>query len=170
MTRLKRGWAGRWAVVMRKRRARQFRLASVLRVRKRQEELRAQALAETQSTIRKTQNRRTELIELQHRMLTNADVLTRSEFDAADIRRYFQYEQHVSRSVVDTDAQLAQLAGVAEDRRAELEEATRKKKAIVRLEDRHRDDVASDDRYWEQRTNDEIASGRAYLARRKERL
>ncbi len=155
---------------MRSRRARQFRLASVLRVRKRQEELRAQALAETQSVIRKAQHRREELTELQRTMLMNADALTRTNFDAADVRRYFQYEQHVSRSVVDTDAQLAQLATVAEDRRAELEEATQRKKAIDRLEERHREALASEDRYWEQRTNDEIASGRAHVARRKDRL
>jgi len=154
---------------MRSGRARQFRLTSVLRVRKRQEDLRAQALAETQSEMRKAQHRRDDLIELQRRMLTSADELTRSNFDAADIRRYFQYERHLSRSVVDSDAQIAQLTVVADDRRAELEEATQKKKAIERLKVRHRDAIAADDRYWEQRTNDEIASGRAYFARRKDR-
>ena len=154
---------------MRKARARRFRLASVLRVRERQEELRAQALAETQTVIRKAEHRRTELVALQRTMLSEAGALMRAEFDAADVRRYYQYERHLSRSVVDTDAQLAQLSGVAEDRRAELEEAIQKKKAIERLKVRHRAIVAEDDRYWEQRTNDEIASGRAYLARRKDR-
>ncbi len=154
---------------MRRSRARQFRLTTVLRVRKRQEELRAQALAETQTGIRNAEHRRTELVTLQRTMLSNADALTRAEFDAADVRRYYQYERHLSRCVVDTDAQLAQLSGVAEDRRVELEEAIQKKKAIERLQVRHRAAVADDVRYWEQRTNDEIASGRAYLARRKDR-
>lgn len=155
---------------MPKRSARQFRLATVLRVRKRQEEMRAQALAETQAVIRKTENRRTDLVDLQHTMLTDADALTRVNFDASDVRRYFQYERHLARCVVDADAELASLAGVAKDRRADLEEATQKKKAIEKLEERHRDTVEADDRYWEQRTNDEIAAGRAYLARRKDRL
>ena len=155
---------------MRSGRSRQFRLASILRVRERQEDLRAQALAETQSGIRKAQHRRQELIDLQRRMLTSADELTRAAFDAADIRRYFQYERHLSRSVVDADARIAQLATVAQDRRAELEDATQKKKVIERLRERHRAAIAADDRYWEQRTNDEIAAGRAYLARRKDRV
>jgi len=155
---------------MHKGRARKFRLSTVLRVRKRQEELRAQALAETQATVRKTEHRRAELVGLQRIMLTNADALTRENFDAADVRRYFQYERYLSRCVVDTDAQLAELAEAAEDRRAELEDAVQKKKVIDRLKERHREAVAADDRYWEQRTNDEIASGRAYLARRKDHL
>ncbi len=155
---------------MLKGRGRQFRLATVLRVRKRQEELRAQALAETQAEIRKTQHRRTDLVELQHVMLTDADALTRVNFDAADVRRYFQYERYLARCVVDTDAQLVELAGISEDRHADLEKATQKKKAIERLEERHDEAVEADDRYWEQRTNDEIAAGRAYLARRKDRL
>ncbi|GJM27139.1 MAG: hypothetical protein DHS20C16_35540 [Phycisphaerae bacterium] len=154
---------------MRKARARKFRLASVLRIRERQEELRAQALAETQTVIQKTEHRRTELVTLQRTMLSDADALMRAEFDAADVRRYFQYERHLSRCVVDTDAQLAQLTGVASDRRVELEAAILKKKVIERLQVRHRAAVADDDRYWEQRTNDEIASGRAYVARRKDR-
>jgi flagellar export protein FliJ len=155
---------------MRSQLSRRFRLATVLRVRKRQEDMRAQALAETQSVIQKAQHQRDELTALQRMMLTDADSLTREAFDAADVRRYFQYERHLARRVVDTDAQLAELKGVAEDRRAELEEASQKKKAIERLEDRHRDAVEADARYWDQRSIDEIATGRAYLARRKGRL
>lgn len=155
---------------MRSLRSRRFRLATVLRVRKRQEDMRAQALAETQSVIQKAQHLRDDLSTLQRTMLMDADSLTRNDFDAADIRRYFQYERHLARRVVDTDAKLAELKSVAEDRRAELEEATQKKKAIERLEDRHREAVEAEARYWDQRSIDEIATGRAYLARRKDRL
>lgn len=152
---------------MHRRRSRTFRLATVLRVRKRQEDMRAQALAEIQSGIRKAHHRRDELVELQREKLTDANALSSREFDTADERRYFQIERHLARCAVDTDARLAELNGVASERRAELEAASQKKKVIERLRVRHFEAVVGHDRYWEQRTSDEIASGRAHRARRK---
>lgn len=154
---------------MRKRTARRFRLETVLRVRKRQEDLRAMALAETQAGIGKAQRRRDELSAMQRLALTNASAVTQSAFDAADVRRYFQYERHLARNVVETDARLAELNGIAADRRLELEEASRKKRAIERLRERHVNTLGEAYRYWEQRVSDEIASSRAYQARGKGR-
>ena len=152
-----------------RRRDRRFRLATVLRVRKRQEEIRAQALAETKAVILGAQRERHELVELQRAMLMNADALTRDAFDAADVRQFFQYERHLAHRVVDADARIAEQLHIAEDRRAELEDASRNRKAIEKLEDRHRGHVAAAGQYWEQRTSDEIAAARAYIARRKVR-
>lgn len=154
---------------MRKRASRRFRLETVLRVRKRQEDLRAMALAETQAGIGKAQRRREELTAMQRSALTEASARTRAAFDAADIRRFFQYERHLARNVVETDARLAELHGIADNRRVELEEASRKKRAIERLRDRHAQTVAEAYRYWEQRVSDEVASSRAHQARGKDR-
>lgn len=154
---------------MRKRASRRFRLETVLRVRKRQEDLRAMALAETQAGIGKAQRRRNELTAMQRSALTDASARTQEAFDAADVRRFFQYERHLARNVVETDARLAQMQDIADNRRVELEEASRKKRAIERLRDRHAQTVDEAYRYWEQRVSDEVASSRAHQARGKDR-
>lgn len=154
---------------MRRRLTRRFRLETVLRVRQRQLDMRAMALAETQAGIGKAQRRRNELTAMQRDALLDADARTREAFDASDVRRFFQYERHLARNVVETDARLAELRKVADDRRAELEEASRKKRAIERLRERHAKAVEDAYRYWEQRANDEIASSRAHRTRGKDR-
>ena len=90
-------------------RVRPFRYQTLLRVRKRQEDLKAQSLADVRRRIRAAREQRADIVRLQVDMLTEASQRASRRFDAATVHQYYQYERHLARMAVETDAQLEQL-------------------------------------------------------------
>jgi flagellar FliJ protein len=140
-----------------------FRFATVLRVRERQEQLRAQSLAEVRRQIRRTLTEREQIALEQAQALDEAGRATREEFHGPDIHAYFQYERHLARVSIEKDATLQKLRKVEGERRAALNEATKRKRMIERLKERFLRARHTEWRKTEQKLSDEIAGIRAAM-------
>lgn len=150
-------------------RRRRINFDVLLRVRERQEQLRAQALAETRREIRSHEHTRETLQQEQARMFEEAGRETQASISARRIHGYFMYERHLAREAVEQDATIRELRGVESERRMELEEAMKRKRIVERLRDRDLEERLDAIRSQEQKNADEIASGRAALRGRRER-
>ncbi len=94
------------------------------------------ALAQMRRAVRVAEQQRNEITEQQVLALTTASELSREEFDASEIRRYFSYERHLSRLAVEKDSQLAHLRTQEQGRQAELEDAVKSRRILERLKER----------------------------------
>lgn len=142
---------------------RTFQYSTLLRIRKRQEDIKAMVLAEARRRVRAAQEQRESLLEEQRRTLAHAGEASRHEFDASEVRRYYQYERHLARLAVTKDAEIRQLEAVAEGKRADLEEATKRKRIMEKLKDRHRTAFQAHFQKMEQRSLDEAATNYAAI-------
>ena len=148
-------------------RRRQFRFDTLLRVRKREEEQKAQSLATARRDVRNAEHERRQIVETQARMLHQAGSTATNRFDASEVHRYFIYERHLARVAAEKDAQIIQLRKVEEERRAELEEAMKKKRIVERLKERHRDALHHSFHKEDQALLDEVATNRTSITQRK---
>lgn len=148
-------------------RRKRFRYNMVLRVRKRQEELKAGALAQTRRAIRSTEQEREEIVHQQIRTLHEAGKAATHRFAGDDVHRYYLYERFLARLAVDKDATLAQLRSEEAQRRVELEEAMKRKRIIERLKERQHHALLAEVNKEEQVFTDEVATNHAAIARRK---
>lgn len=138
----------------------------ILRVRQRQERLKAQALADTRRAIRREEGRREEILRDQKRMIQEAGNQAQRAFDPAAVHAYFQYERHLARLAVEKDAAVRALRAVETERRRELEDAVKRRRVIERLRERALQAYARAVRKHEQFFHDEVAAGRAARARK----
>jgi flagellar export protein FliJ len=146
---------------------RAFRLATVLRVRKLQEDLQAQQLATVREDRLAAQDALRRIESEQRRMLEGAGAAGDKRFEAVAVNRYYQYERHLARLATEKDARIAELRRTEEERRAELEDASKRKRIVERLEDYHRDAIRAEMTDLDQRASDEVALNRSDNARRK---
>lgn len=116
---------------------RPFRLRTVLRIRRHQEDLKSQALAGTRRALQVADHQHVELVQQQRRAMEQAEDLTRHEFNAGDVERYHLYERHLARLVVEKDAELTQLRELEAQHRSELEEAVKQRRTVELIEERH---------------------------------
>ena len=142
---------------------RAFRYETLLRIRKRQEDVKASALAVARRNVYNAEEQRIRLAEEQRITLERAKDLARDEFDASDIRRYYQYERHLAQLAVAKDAEIRSLNTVAESRRAELEDATKRKRIVEKLKERQNAAFAKHVLKQEQRLTDEVATNYAAM-------
>lgn len=91
---------------------------------------------------------------------------TREEFDAGAIQRYYHYERHLAHLAVERDADLADLRRRERVKRAELEEAMKRRKMVEKLEEYHAEAVQLELRDLDQKHSDEVAGNRARIASR----
>lgn len=110
--------------------------ATLLRVRKHEEERRSAALAHTRREIAQAVSSLQAIREQQRRTLEAAGTIARERLDAEDIRRYYQFERHLSQLAVEKDALIQQLQGRAEEEQATLATATKKRRMTEKLEER----------------------------------
>ena len=136
---------------------------ALLRVRKHQEEMRAMTLAHTRREIARARSEREEIADRQREALARISDLARDRFDAADVRRYFQYERYLARRAVEKDAEIQGLEARASEEREVLEEAMKRRKITEKLEEQVRNTYAAHVRGWEQKQMDEAASNRRAL-------
>ena len=143
--------------------------AMLLRVRERQERLKAQSLAAARRDVGRAVAQRDALAEEQERVLGEAGEAARHRVDAAKVQAFIHYERHIARLAVDKDAEIHSLKSVAETRRGELEDAMKRRKVVERLNERarlaYRDYVLRE----EQKLLDETGSVHAALERMADR-
>lgn len=137
----------------------------LLRIRERQEELRALAHGVAQRDVQAAEGERALLEHQQMGTLEEAGRKTRERFDAWEVRLYYQYERHLARLIDDKDAHIAQLRQVAEQRRAELEEAMKRRRIVEKLIERKRRVYVAQTLNEEQKFADEVAGNYAFATR-----
>ncbi len=146
-------------------RRRPFRYEALLRVRQHEEDFKAQALAAVRRDIGAAKRQRAE-IELQQRtMLEQAGRLAREKLDAAAVHGYYQYERHLARLAVEKDAELAELRGLEDTRRGELEDAMRRRRIVERLKERQNKTFWEEVDKEQRKFADEVATNRAAMMR-----
>jgi flagellar protein FliJ len=129
----------------------------LLRIRKRQEELRALVLASTRREVRGAEEQRESISQEQRRTMESARDAVRERFNASEVRQLYQYERHLARLGVESDARLQELQRQAEQQREELIEASQKKRIVERLKERHEEALFQEFRKQEQKLADEVA-------------
>ena len=145
------------------------KFATLLRVRERQERLKAQALASARREVDRAQIQRDALAEEQRCLLEEAGAASREHVDAHKTQSLIHYERHIARLAVDKDAEIHGLKSIAEKRRTELEDAMKQRKVVERLDERERLNYRSHVMHEEQKLLDETASVQAALYRKVDR-
>ncbi len=141
-----------------------FRYETLLRLRKRQEELRAQELAITQRAARRAGEEREQIAAEQRRALEQAAQLMDSpSLNARDLRRHYQYERFLARMDDAKEAEILAFEETARHQREALKTAMKHKRIIERLKEKHLLARFAELRKQEQRETDEAASIRAVL-------
>lgn len=137
-------------------------LSTMVRVRRRQEDLKAQALAQAQRDVRNAMEQREGLEMYQRRMLDRAgELMLGDDVDASAVRQVYQYERHLARLSIERDADIRRLEQVAEGKRQELETALKNRRVVEQLETRAVERYRQFRNDLEQKHNDEIATVRA---------
>ncbi len=148
-------------------RRRPFQYDALLRVRQRQEDVCAQEMAAAQRDVRDAEHQRDAIAREKIHVLENAGTQVMNLFAADDVRRYYQYERHLAFLATKTDARLHQLRQSAEERRAELENAMKRRRTIERLKERRQHDFLAELEKDEQAAIDEAASNYAAMKRHR---
>ncbi len=136
---------------------------TLLRIRRRQEEIKAGELAKVLRRVRAAQHQRARIVAEQQEALAQAQVPGGSAFDASEVRRYLQYERHLARMRDDKDATLRSLQEEAAVRRGEVESAMKERRIVEKLRERKMAAWLHRRRRAEQQVMDEVAT--AYAAR-----
>lgn len=136
---------------------------TILRIRKRQEDIKAQALAAARRHVHAARRERTRIAEEQMRALHAAQSIAQGRFDADEVRRYYQYERHLAHLADAKDAAIRQLEAVAEEKRGALETAAKTRRVMERLVERRLMAQLHHLRKMEQSAMDEAATIRAAL-------
>ena len=144
---------------------RPFQYETLLRIRKRHEDLRAMALATARRKLQSARLQRADIAREQQQILENAGASAKQRFDPGEVRRYYQYERHLARLRDAKDAEIQELETVVESRRGELEEATRKKRVVEKLKERRTATYLKHVRKVEQHMLDEAATNYTALER-----
>jgi flagellar FliJ protein len=132
--------------------------ATLLRVRKHEEELRSATLAGTRREIAQAEMDLEAIREQQRRTLETAGIIARERLDAEDIRRYYQFERHLAQLAVEKDAQIQALQARASKEQAALAEATKRRRMTEKLEERVAESYRREMGILEQKQLDQVAS------------
>lgn len=137
-----------------------FRFAALLRVRKHEEDQQAITLSHTERSVHERKGQRNQIETEHQRALFEAGELAKARFDASDLRRYHQYERHLSRLRDQKDAEIRTLQVQAGKERDRLLEALKKRRILERLRERHLLAYLQQRRVAEQKLMDETATMR----------
>ena len=146
------------------------RYATLARVRKHQEEQRAQALAQARRVVSGLEEQRRELEAYQKRILEEAGRQA-SEPVAGRMRALYLFERHLGRLGDEKGIEIEAGRHDAEERRGEFEEAVKQRRIVERLIEKAEEDVQDRIRRRTQRHHDEIAAiqfARESLKQRRE--
>ncbi len=127
--------------------------------------MRARALAGARREVRQAEQALEGLEAKQRETLQEAGQRARKRFDALEVRLYYQYERYVARLADEKSAEIVELRGIAEQRRAELEEAMKRRRIMEKLIERKKRTYAAEVRKDEQVFADETAVNHAAIAR-----
>lgn len=139
--------------------------AMLLRIRKRQEDMRAMTLAAARREVLHAEEHCASIAQQQRRTLDAAREAAQARFDASEVRLYYQYERHLARLGVEGDARLQELRRTAETHREALVQASQKKRIVERLKERQEDLLMKEFRKQEQELANEVAVNYSVLGR-----
>ncbi len=111
----------------------------LLRIRKQEEDIKAQALARSRQAVQQSERERTALELTRQAALEHAGQSLLSEFDAAEVRSYYQYERHLAALRDQKDADIRALQADEAEKRSVLEGATKARQIAEKLHQRRRD-------------------------------
>jgi flagellar protein FliJ len=138
-----------------------FRLQQLLNLRRQTEEQQAISLATVEAEQQHSQFTLQQLLAQEAAQLALiTDSRTSGSLDPANAEATRIYLQHLEESISQQREQVALVTERVESSRAELVEATREKRLLERLEDRHDEAVAAEASRIEDAQTDEIAAQR----------
>lgn len=140
------------------------RYDTLMRVRQRQEEMKAAALAEILRAIQVTEQQRDEIARQQRQIIEQARQATQREFRAASVEDFYRYERHLARLAVEKDARIVELRAAELVRRKELETAYKSRRMVEKLNDREQAAYSAHVNKKEQAALDETATNHAAMA------
>jgi flagellar export protein FliJ len=138
---------------------------TLLRIRKRQEDIRARALALARREVQRAEQELAALETRQREILEEAGKRATKRFDAIEIRLYYQYERYLARLADEKSAQAIELRAQEQKRRAELEDAMKQRHITEKLLARKRRIYLEEVRKEDQAFADETAANYAAIAR-----
>ena len=138
---------------------------TLVRIRKRQEDIRARALALARREVQRAELELAELEARQRETLEEAGERVKKRFDAVEVRLYYQYERYLARLADEISAQLIDLRAQEQKRCAELEDAMKQRRITEKLLDRKRRIYFDEVRKEDQAFADETAANYAAIAR-----
>jgi flagellar export protein FliJ len=138
---------------------------TMLRIRKRQEDLRARALAASHREVLRAEHELAELETRQREILQEAGRKASKRFDAHEMRLYYQYERYLARLADGKSAEVVDLRAQEQKCRGELDDAMKQRRVMEKLIERKRDSYLQEVRKEEQAFADETAANYAALAR-----
>jgi len=115
------------------------RYAVLLRVRKQEEDVKAQELARSREAIQRGQRERSSLELTRRQALEQAGTSLLAQFDAAEIRSYYQYERHLAHLRDQKDAEIRELKADEAIRIDVLDRAIQARRIAEKLHERRRD-------------------------------
>lgn len=133
----------------------------LVRIRKLQENLQAQVLADTRRQIGVIEAQRDGYLEERRHTLLDAAERTARRFRANDVRVHFQYERHLRRMADLLDAEADRLRVKAEEQRRDLEQAMQRRRMVEKLRERKLRILSDEVRKAEQKRSDESATNSA---------
>ncbi len=139
------------------------------RIRKRQQDWKAQELAAIQRERMTLEERRASIYAAQQNILNNAQDRKKYLIDAWDIQRYYQFERHLARLGDDTDAEIRTLESQEDSCRDALTEAMKLRRMMEQLANHESGRVSRHLLKTEQRLLDEIATVRYGTRRQTEK-
>ncbi len=137
----------------------------LLRIRQLQQDLQGQALASARRAVSTARQQRESLVEQRIFLISEAGTKAQHHFDPVDIRAYYQYERHLARLVDAKDAEISSLEAQAEQQRAELEQAMKRRRVVERLRERKLQAFLDEVQREEQKASDEAATNSAAFPR-----
>ena len=140
------------------------RFDTLLRVRKRQEEIQAQALATAKRNVQAAQDQRSKLAQERINTFQKAGEVVHPQFDASEVRTYYQYARHLAYLGDLKDMEIRELATKAEERRKELEIAMKARRIVEKLMERKMTVLKKELAKQEQQAIDEVATNYAAIA------
>lgn len=138
-----------------------FRLKQVLNLRRQTEEQQAISLATVEAEQQYSQFALQQLLAQETAQLASmADARRLESLDPTNAEATRLYLHHLEESIERQREQVAEVSARVESSRAELVEATREKRLLERLEDRHDETVAAEVSRAEDARTDEVAAQR----------
>lgn len=133
------------------------RYATLLRVRKRQEDLKVQAFAQAQRVVRDLETERDELFAYQRRVLEEAGRQA-VEPVAGRLEALYRFDRHLGKLADEKDAKIVAQQGEVDDRRRELDDAIKQRRIIERLIEIAELEAKEEFNRQDRRLQDEFAS------------
>lgn len=134
------------------------RYSTLLRVRKRQEELKSQALAGSRRVARDLQQDKSNILKYREEVLDRAGKHAAAAVDAVQLRGFYEFERHLVRLGDAKDAKIAEHQIEVDARRVELEDGIKQRRIVERLIERLEEQEASWRVRREQRDHDELST------------